>query len=260
MSLRLPLRPTWVLAQVTFESTVRSWRGLGLALLSFFPAVVVAGLYLAGTRGEDLVMDYETLAVRLFLPLVLLLVSLMLAVPLFRDEIDEQSIGYLITRTVGKPAIVLGKYVGYVGLASLLLLPSCLVAYGLAAAGAGSEGGMLSGVLPALLVSTFLGILAYGAFYLFLGLATRRALLVGLVYAFLWEFLIGSLPGSAPDLSVMHYLLTIPRLWTTSGPLASYPSTLTLAQAVGVPLGVACALLLLTLATFWRLPLSPSPE
>lgn len=262
MSLTAPWRPIVVLARTTFLGTARSWRGIGLALLAFLPAFVMGGLAADGVSSSSLVGIYESLVFALFFPLVLLLVSLLLAVPLFRDEIDEQSISYLITRTLGKPAIVLGKYLGYVLLALLLLVPSLLVTYGIVAAGAGSSASALSGVLPAVLLATLLGILAYGAFYLFLGLVTRRALLIGLIYAFVWEYLIliTGISGDVPDLTVMHYLLSIPKLWVASVPFSTYSSNLSLSAAVGVPLGFAFVLLLLGILVLRYLPLSPSPE
>ena len=255
-----PLGPALVLARTTFLSTVKSWRMLGLALLAFFPAVIVGGMAANGTQGAPLVDVYEVLVVQLFLPLVLLLLSLLLAVPLLRDEIDEQTISYLVTRTLGKTAIVLGKYLGYLALALLLLLPSVALTYGIVAGDSGNAYGELSGVLPSLLAATTLGVIAYGAFYLLLGLLTRRALLAGLVYAFLWEFLLGNLPGTVPDLTVMHYLLTIPTFWVSQGPISVYATTLSLADALVVPVALAVVYLGLALVAILYLPLIPASE
>ncbi|MDE1820162.1 MAG: hypothetical protein KGI98_04825 [Euryarchaeota archaeon] len=255
-----PLWPTWVLARTTFLATAKSWRALGLLLLAFFPSILVGGLLANGTQGSALVSVYEVLVVQLFLPLVLLLVALLLAVPLLREEIDEQSMGYLVTRTLGKPAVVLGKYVGYLLLGTVFLLPSVLVTYGIVALGAPQSSTDLAGVLPSLLVSTTLGLIAYGAFYLLLGLLTRRALLVGLVYAFFWEFLLGNLPGVVPDLTVMHYLLSIPSFWVSYGPLANYATSLTLVDAIVVPLFVGLSCFGLAVMAILHVPLIPASE
>lgn len=260
MTVRRPLWPVLVLARTTFVATAKSWRALGLGLLAFFPAILIGGLWAHGTEGSQLIQVYETLVVQLFLPLILLLLTLLTAVPLLRDEIDEQSISFLVTRTLGKSAIVLGKYLGYLALTLTFLIPSVLVTYALVAGGAGDQGATLSGVLASLLVVTVLGVLAYGAFYLLLGLLTRRALLAGLVYAFLWEFLLGNLPGVVPDLTVMHYLLTVPTYWVSSGPISAYVTSLSLAAALVTPIAVAAAYLLLALLAIQYLPLIPASE
>jgi hypothetical protein len=54
-----------------------------------------------------------------------------------------------------------------------------------------------------------LACLAYGAFFQLLGLASRSALLVGLIYGFLWEELLLLLPGQFPKLTVLYYLFTV---------------------------------------------------
>lgn len=244
------LRPMTTLAWITFRGSLSGVRGPGLALGAFLPVLVVAGLLMYGITGLQLVDAYELLVDSLFLPFVLLLVTLLLAVPLFREEIDRQSLSYLLTRTIQKPEIVLGKYLGYLGSAALVLLPPVAVCYGLVAGWGNPPAGILDGVLPALLASTFLGILAFGAFYLFLGLVVREALVVGLLYAFVWEFFIGGLTGIAPDLSIMHYLLSLTQFLVPHGPLSQYSTQLTLAQSVAGPLIFAVALLILTVVAF----------
>lgn len=243
------LRPIGVLSWVTFRGSLSGARGIGLMVAAFLPAIVAAGLVAGGFSGGTLVGGYEALLLNLFFPLVLLLITLLLAVPLFRDEIDRESLSYLLTRTLSKPRLLLGKYLGYVGAALVVLLPPMVVSYAIVALAGSPPAGSLNGVLPALVLATVLGILAFGAIFLLMGLLTRNAILFGLFYAFIWEYLIGGLSGLAPDLSVMHFLLSIPTFYVSEGPLAGYSTSLTLAQAVIVPLLVAAsALVLATLA------------
>lgn len=244
------LRPLLTLAKITLRGSLTGYRGPGLAIGAFLPVVVVAGLILYGITGFELVNAYELLVEGLFLPFVLLLVCLLLAVPLFREEIDRESLSYLLTRTIPKLEIILGKYLGYLGAALVVLIPPVVVGYGLVAVAGSPPSGLLTGVLPALLASTTLGIVAFGAFYLFLGLVVREALIVGLIYAFVWEFLIGDLTGIAPDLSIMHYLMSLSSHLISQGPLSTYPTQLTLAQSVAGPLVFAAGILVLTYLAF----------
>lgn len=254
------LRPIFVLAWFTCWGGLRGFRGLGLFLVALLPTFAIGGLAADGVAGPNLINDYEGLTGSLTLPLVLLLVSLLLAVPLLREDIDDRSISYLLTRTMGKPVIVVGKYLGYAVSALAILLPTTAITYGVVAISGQAGPGQLTGVLPSLLVATTLGVLAYGAIYLLFGTITKHALIFGLLYGFLWEYLIGGLTGIAPDLSVMHFLLSVPTFWVTQGPLSSYTTSLTLADAVGVPLIVAAVALLLTMGIFRSIDLTASGD
>lgn len=251
--------PLLVLAATTVRAQVRTFRVPALGVVALLPVLFLGAVLSLHPGGAAYVALYQAF-LRVFQPLVVLLVVLVLAVPLLRDELDEQSISYLMTRTIGKPRIILGKYLGVLGSASLALFPTSLLGYGLVAANAGTAASSLHGVLASLLVVEALGILAYAALFLLLGLLTRRAFLIGLVYSFLWEFLLGELPGLAPDLSLLHYLLTIPTYWTSGGALASYPTSLGLSTAFAVPLAVALAAIVLAIVAYSVLDAAPAPE
>jgi hypothetical protein len=98
-----------------------------------------------------------------------------------------------------------------------------------------------------------LGILAYTAFFTFLGTLLKKAILLGLVFGFGWENIIQYFPGSTQRFSIVHYLksllpyrpmggggkgvaLLLFRLEPTSPALA----VLMLAVVAGVFLALAC--------------------
>jgi ABC-2 type transport system permease protein len=254
------VRPMLNLSWMTLRGSLKGAKGIGLVIGAFLPTFVVVGLISYGTTGLSLVTDYEGLVQALFFPMVLLIITLLLAVPLFREEIDQQTLSYLLTRTLGKPFTVAGKYIGYVVAALLVLLPPVLVTFGIVAIWGQPPAGMLNGVLAALSVATVLGILAYGAFFLFLGIITRNALIIGLFYAFIWEYLIGGLTGIAPDLSIMHYLLSIPALWVSQGPLSTFSTKLVIWQVIAGPMIFAVAVLVLAIETFDTFGFIPTPD
>lgn len=253
------LHPMLVLAWCTFQGNLRSSRVWGLVVLASLPTLVVAGLLSYHITGTTLVSAYEGIQ-EAFLPLVLLIVTLLLAVPLLREEIDSQSISYLMTRTLGKPRTVAGKYLGGVLSGLAILLPPSLVGYGLVAAGSSGSTLSLDGVLASVVVILVLGVLAFGAFFLLLGVLFRRALIWGLLYAFFWEEFVGNLTGTAPELSITHYLLSIPTFWVSAGPLATYSTTLSLPVSFEVPVAFALVCLVVGwMALMWA-NLLPSPE
>lgn len=257
--MELKLRPMLTLSLVTIRGSLGGARGFGLIVMAFLPTFVLAGVIFYGdVQGSQLVGAYVLLQ-HLFM-LLLAIVALLLAVPLFREEIDRQSITYLLTRSIGKPSVVLSKYVGYAVVALVILLPPALISFGIAAGWGGAPSGYLNGVLAAVAGMTILGLLAYGALFLFLGMVTRHALLIGLMYAFVWEFLISGVGGVVPEMSIMHYLLSLEPLLATAGPFTSYSTNLSLVQAVGAPIGFSIAVLVLAILAFIVFSLNPSPE
>jgi ABC-2 type transport system permease protein len=253
------VRPSAILARATLLQNLRSLRVWALVALASLPTVLILGIAAYGPSAADLVTDYEN-ATATFLPLVLLIVTLLIAVPLMRDEIDGQTISYLITRTIGKPRIILGKYAGAVATGILVVLLPTLVGYAGVAAAVSGTGVSLTGILPSVVAMVVLGVAAYSAFFLFIGLLFRRALIIGLLYTFFWEEFVWSLGGESPELTVRYYLLSIPAHWVALGPLSNLSPAASLPEALAVPLLFAAALLVVAWIAFRFLSLVPAGQ
>jgi ABC-2 type transport system permease protein len=155
-------------------------------LLMLIPALLV-GLavivrLLAGEgSGYNPVMG---LGVTIALPLVALLAASAVLGP----EIDDGSIVYLLAKPVSRHAVAVSKFVA-AWLATLALGALPLLVVGL----------VLDSGDPRRAVAWAVGAAVSGTAYtaLFLGLAalTRHAVVIGLVFALLWEGLLGSLLG-----------------------------------------------------------------
>lgn len=143
--------------------------------------------------------------VRLFaLPVVLPFIALIFSTEALGTEVDDRTLIYLTLRPVPSWAIALAKFAacGVVTVAAIwiALVPSFLLS--------GGAGGP-AGLLPALLVGSACGALAYAALFLLLGLLVRRALLAGAIYILLWETALAGLSTGAAHLSVRFYALAI---------------------------------------------------
>ena len=106
-------------------------------------------------------------------------------------EIDDGSIVYLLSKPLSRFSIVLTKAVVAVGVITVFGALAVLLA-----------GLVLSGTSDNLAVGYAVGALvagvAYGTFFLLLAVLTRHAVVVGLLYALIWETLVGSyVPGRA---------------------------------------------------------------
>jgi ABC-2 type transport system permease protein len=213
-------------------------------LLAALPPVLLAVVFAYGVTGADLITGFGNVVVTLVLSVQLPLTTLIIGVGLFRTEIEEDTLPFLTLRTIARPSIVLGKYLGGWGAGLTFLLPSFGVSLGIAAAGA-QGAAFPAGYIAAGLLLVLLGSVAYLAIYLLLGLVTPSAVVLGLVYAFLWEFVLPLFPGHLPQITVYYYLRTAAASLTTAGPLGSYSTSIGLGAAVTVPLAVAAVGLLL---------------
>jgi ABC-type transport system involved in multi-copper enzyme maturation permease subunit len=125
---------------------------------------------------------------------------------LIADEVDDKTITYLFTRPIPRGAVAVGKYLSYLACTLLVVLPSVVVVYFLVVPVAG---GSIAAAFPLLvrdLGLLALGLVAYGAFFAFIGARLKRPLLFGLAFAFGWESAVQLLPGYFKRLSIAYYL------------------------------------------------------
>jgi ABC-2 type transport system permease protein len=249
------------LSAITWLSLWGSLRGIriiGLSAFALVPALIVAAVASTHPAADALSSSAERLFAVLTMPVVVMVIVLVLAVAQFRNEIDNETLLYLSDRSITRPTIVVGKYLGCLGAALVLVLPAALLPLGVAVL---SGGTMYSIQVPSTLAAAAaLAAAAYSGFFLFLGLVSRTALLIGLLYGFLWEELVPLLPGSAPQLTLVFYLRNFLSTGLPSGPLSGYPSPLTQTAAFLVLIGVVIACLVLSCIVFRYLETAPERE
>lgn len=207
-----------------------------MALLSAVPLFLVLALAAAHVATFDIIL-FQVLMVPLFLQTVLIFVTLVNSTTLVRDEIEDHTMPYLLTRPISKPAIAAFKYLGYVVAVLILLVPPIVAAYVVTELYVRTALSTDADVLAGFLSATILGALAYGALFLFISVLVRKPLAVGLLIGFVWESVVGSIPGDVPKLSVIHYLRTILKDTIAVGPLSTY-------RTGGVTAGIAAVVLI----------------
>ena len=185
-----------------------------------------------------------------FLGFVLPLFTLSYATAAFGTERESRSLVWLMTRPIPRSGIYLAKFLG--------ALPWCVL-LGLggfaALCQAGGEYGRRAFVLywPAAVVAT----ITLSALFHLIGAIFRRPVVVGLVYVFFFEALVGSLPGSLKLLSLTYYARCL--MYNAAG-AAGYPvgmldatQTVSSTTAWSVLAGAALALTGLGMWLFARL-------
>lgn len=233
----------FLVAALTFRATFSGLRTFAFVALALIPSLIVLAILAGGASSGSAASIAQTLFLTLTVRVVLLLTVLVVFVAPFRSEIELDTLTYLTTRSIPRALVAVGKYFGAVAASLALLLPASFLPTALAGlAGAPAPDAT---VLWAILDVTLLAVLAYGGFFLLLGLVSRSALVIGLIYGFLWEELILLLPGEFPRLTVLYYLLSVADLVAPNGAFAT--------PLPPFPLGVAVAAPLLTAAVFLAL-------
>jgi len=171
-------------------------------LLMALPAVLIAlAIVVRSLAGAD---DGATLGVvgGFGLGTVLPLVALLAGTGVIGPEIDDGSIVYLLSKPISRFTIVLSKLA--VAIASALALGALPVV--IAAAIMAESPGELA---PALGAAAAVAAVAYCTVFLMLAILTRNAVLIGLLYAIVWETTIAGLVPGAKALSVRQWSMAV---------------------------------------------------
>ena len=187
----------------------RAGRTRVFAVLGLIPVVlaIVARVFLRGRTGLMADVFTEILMV-FFLQFYIVLLALFYGTSVTAEEVENRTLSYLTTRPLPKPAIVLGKYAAYSVLIAVLVAASLTVSFFILNAARLGQPDLYVTFLRYLGVLV-LGILAYTAFFTFLGTVLKRAIILGLVFGFGWENVIQYFPGSTQKFSIVHYLKSL---------------------------------------------------
>jgi ABC-2 type transport system permease protein len=165
------------------------------------------------------------------------LLSLVAGTGSIGPEIDEGSIVYLLAKPLNRYSIVVTK---------LLVAVAVVVAFGVVPVLV--AGVVLTGELGAVSIGHALGALAggtaYAALFLLLAVLTKNAVVIGLIYALIWESLVGGLVPGAQTLSVQQWsLAVVEKVLGTRAPRFGVES------AVGFPVGIVLLVVVTVAAT-----------
>jgi ABC-2 type transport system permease protein len=188
-------------------------RLLVLALLFALPSVLIAIIALSNRDAPADVMEFAFIF-NLIPHALAPLTALLYAAGLIRDEVEEQTLTYLLMRPLPRPAIYIVKWkAAYLVTAALTAVFTC-VAFGVTALTC-SEPLATSVVERALITSGILALtqIGYCAVFGAIGLMAKRALLLGVAYIILFEGLLANLDTVARRLTVMYYFRVLNLRW-----------------------------------------------
>ncbi|MGW4033689.1 ABC transporter permease [Streptomyces sp. NPDC004838] len=219
-------------ARLTYRAVLGRRRA---AILFILPALllVIAGAIRA-LNGADDQIAAEVLggfALATMVPLIGVIAGTGAIAP----EIDDGSIVYLLAKPVKRPTIILTKLIVAIGVTMLFsALPTLIAGYILN--GNGQQ------IAAAYTVAALVASIAYSALFLLLGTVSRHAVVIGLVYAIVWESLFGSMVPGARTLSVQQWALSLAEKIGGEGMIGS---------DVGLPLAVVLLAGVTAVATWY---------
>lgn len=178
-------------------------RRMLLALLAAAAPVLVAAVYRLAGGGQDDAWSADLLdgvVITTLLPLV----ALIFGTSVIGSEIDDGTIVYLLVRPVARWQVVLAKLAVAAVATALIVGASAVISVLLSVPTSTGVGTAASG-----LVGVAFGSLVYAAIAVALSLVTTHALIVGLIYVYIWEGVIAGLFTGTRLLSVHQYVLGV---------------------------------------------------
>lgn len=230
-----------IVAQLTARSLLGRRRAY---LLMALPAVLlVLAVASRGLAGRDAGITVGVLGGFALATLVPLL-GVIAGTGAIGPEIDDGSIVYLLSKPLSRYSIATTK-----------AMVAIAVVTGFAALPTLVAGLILSGTSSRLALGYAIGALAagiaYGTLFLLLAVLTRHAVVVGVLYALIWEALIGSFVPGAQALSIQQWSLAL-----TEQVVGARAEELDVSSAVGLGAAVPLLLVVIVGSTWfagWRL-------
>ena len=184
-----------------FTLTVRQltgrWRLVIMAVLATLPVLFTT--LVVGSADAPFVSAFEVVVLSTMLagsiaPLIVVSIS----GPAFANEIEDRTLANLTLSPVPRWQIVAGKLGAAIAVAAPFVVGSAFLTSFIAFNHDATA-------TTAVTMSTLIGLLMYASVFVWLGLVTKQAIAVGLVYIVLWEGFFSGYVAGIRLLSIRHY-------------------------------------------------------
>ncbi|MFF3839686.1 ABC transporter permease [Streptomyces sp. NPDC001930] len=198
-------------ARLTYRALLGRRRALILFLLPGMLLLIAAAVRAFNGADDQVAADVlGGFALATMVPLI----GVIAGTGAIGPEIDDGSIVYLLSKPVKRPSIIFTKLIVAVAVTMVFSAVPTFIA-GFILNGNGQQ------VAVAYTVAALVASIAYSALFLLLGTISRHAVVIGLVYALVWEALFGSLIAGARTLSVQQWALALAEKVTGDGLITS---------------------------------------
>jgi ABC-type transport system involved in multi-copper enzyme maturation permease subunit len=258
------------LAIAEIRRSLFSARALPLFLLVGMPMVlmILRALFIPGSqRSNPSVATSEFAEVFNFflLRFVVFFANALIFVRLFRGEILEQSLHLTLLAPLPRRVLVIGKYLGGVLSAVMVLVPATALTYLLVYLPHGARGLaiMFSGAglahLASYLLIVVLACVSYGALFLLAGLFFKNPMVPAVLFLG-WELLTPFLPQLLKSLSLVHYLVSFTPVPVPAAAFAILAQPVAWWAALGALVAATAVLVWLASRVATRLEISYSAD
>jgi ABC-2 type transport system permease protein len=241
---------------LTLRENLRGRRRLLLSLLFLLPSVLAVVVRLAPFAPPPEEVEFA-FVFNLIPHALATLTALLYAAGIIRDEVEGQTLTYLLLRPLPRWALYLTKLAATVLVTSALTGVFTVLTYAVVYWNTTDLwGGVLAGRALKAAAVMALAQAAYCSLFAYLGLVTRWALLVGLAYIIGFEGLLANFDFVGRRLTVMYYFRVLSVRWLDLKHVEAWSLDLTTAASaracVLTLLGVSAVLALLGAALMMR--------
>jgi ABC-type transport system involved in multi-copper enzyme maturation permease subunit len=200
------------------QMMLRRRRIILATLLSLSPLFIPLALaFLSDTAfAEDGNRVFVQLVEFIYLKAIAPLLALFFGCMLIGEDVELQTMTYLLTRPFPRSAFVIGRFLSYMLVASMILVLSIIMIFS-ACTSVGNLAFTAETVrlLVHYLAVAMLALFGYGAFAMFLGSTVKHPIIFGIAFLFGWQKLALYVPGMVDFLTIEKYLLELlPKLAT----------------------------------------------
>jgi len=187
---------------------LRRQRLLMAAIIALLPvAIPAATAYLSESEFADYGSQiFVHLVEQLHITVLAPLLALFFATMQVGEDVESNTLVYTLTRPTPRSAWVLGRFLAYYVVTSMLLTASIALTF-VASTALPGIGINVSDVLLMLHYCgvALMAVMAYGALALLLGAATKRPIVYGVLLLYGWQGLASAVPGLVDFLTIKKY-------------------------------------------------------
>lgn len=186
-------------ARLTYRGLLGRRRALLLFALPLLLLIIVSAVRALTGADDSTANDLlQGFALSAMVPLV----GVIAGTGAIGPEIDDGAIVYLLAKPIKRSTIIVTKLTVAIGVTmAFCAIPTLMAGYVL--------NGNSQRLAFAFAAAAAVASIAYAAIFLMLGVITRHAVVVGLVYALVWEGVIGNVVPGARTLSVQQWSLAV---------------------------------------------------
>jgi len=187
---------------------LRRQRIVFAAVITFLPVLIPLAMAFLSPKqfAEDGAKVFSTMMEQVHINVLAPLLALFFATMLVGEDVEAQTIPYILTRPIFRSSWVFGRFVAYLLVASMILLTSAALVFGACTAldklAFDQTGLVLLGHYCGVAVMALLG---YGSVMVFLGVTTRRPIVIGVLMLYGWQRLATLVPGLIDFITIQKY-------------------------------------------------------